>query len=183
MSGQKHAKIIPIQADVTDKASLLRAAEQIESEQGFVDLVVANAGIVGPGMARDLPAEPTLSQLRGQLLSWDTDALTETYAVNTVGIITTVAAFLELLDAGNKRSADDASRQKSQVVAVSSIGGFSRSPVGGWAYPSSKAAVTHLVKTMATKFVPFDIRANVIAPGCEYLPFSSTTFSQTTGFG
>ena len=150
---------------MTDKASLLRAAEQIKSEQGFVNLVVANAGIVGPGMA-GLPAEPTLSQLREQMLSWDTDSLTQTYAVNSVGVITTVAAFLELLDAGNKR--DDAPQQKSQVVAVSSIGGFSRSPVGGWAYPSSKAATTHLVKTLATKFVPFDIRANVIAPGCEY---------------
>ncbi|KXJ86534.1 hypothetical protein Micbo1qcDRAFT_190541 [Microdochium bolleyi] len=157
----KHGKLIPVQADVTDKASLLRAAEQIKSEQGFANLVVANSGISGPGMV-GLPAEPTLAQLREHLLGWDTDALTETYAVNTVGVITTLAAFLELLDAGNSKGNV---QQKSQFVAVSSIGGFSRAPVGGWAYGSSKAATTHLMKTLATKLVPFDIRANVIAPG------------------
>ncbi|KAH7025044.1 uncharacterized protein B0I36DRAFT_332445 [Microdochium trichocladiopsis] len=157
----KHGKLIPIQADVTSKESLLQAAEQIKSEQGFVNLVVANSGITGPGAA-GYPADPTITQLRDLMLSWDTAAMVQTYEVNVVGVITTIAAFLELLDAGNRKGNVV---QKSQAVAVSSIGGFSRRALGGYTYGSSKAAVMQLMKTLSTAWTPFDIRANVIAPG------------------
>lgn len=163
---QKHGNLIPIQADVTDKASLLRAAEQVAARHGFVNLVVANAGISGPGMA-GLPAEPSVAQLRAHLLSWDTDDMARVFAVNNVGVLATVAAFLELLAAGNTIREGFPHQQKSQVVAIASGAGFSRSPVGGFMYASSKAGVVHLAKTMATTFVPHDIRVNVIAPGCE----------------
>ncbi|KAL8860881.1 MAG: hypothetical protein Q9178_002636 [Gyalolechia marmorata] len=46
----------------------------------------------------------------------------------------------------------------------SSIAGFNRYVPGGYAYGQSKAAATHLAKQMAPQMVPYDIRANVIAP-------------------
>jgi NAD(P)-dependent dehydrogenase (short-subunit alcohol dehydrogenase family) len=72
-------------------------------------------------------------------------------------------AFLKLLDLGNKNGNV---KQKSQVIAISSIGAFNRVPLAGFAYSASKAAVIHLMKQFATALVPWDIRSNVIAPGC-----------------
>lgn len=161
---QKHGNIFPLQADVTSKESLQGAVDQVKEKHGFVNVVVANSGITGPGL-KGLPQDPSISQLRNHLLGWDTEELNNVFAVNNVGVINTVVAFLELLDAGNKKGN---LKQKSQVIATASVGAFNRSPVAGYAYGSSKAGVVHLMKSFATGLVPYDIRANVIAPGCEY---------------
>jgi len=73
-----------------------------------------------------------------------------------------IVAFLELLDAGNRKGNVE---QRSQVVATSSIGGYNRLPLAGFAYAASKSGTTFLMKQMATSFVPYNIRSNVIAPG------------------
>lgn len=82
--------------------------------------------------------------------------------VNTSAVYLCVVAFIELLAEGNKRKNAE---QLSQVIAVSSIGGFNRVPIAGFAYAASKAGTTHMMKQLATAFVPYDIRSNVIAPG------------------
>ncbi|XXH01864.1 T-complex protein 1 subunit zeta [Hypoxylon texense] len=157
----KHGNIRPIQGDVTSKEDLERAVAEIKSAVGYVNVVVANSGILGPSLQGITP-ETSLSDLRSQLLGWDTTAFTNTYAVNTTGVFNTIAAFLELLDEGNKRGN---LKQKSQVIATSSIGAYNRVPFAGYAYGSSKAAVIHMMKQFATGLVPYGIRANVIAPG------------------
>lgn len=81
----------------------------------------------------------------------------------------TAAAFLELLDAGNKRGN---LKQKSQIIATSSIGAFNRNPLVGFAYGGSKAAVIHIIKQLSSYLGQFDIRANVIAPGCKSSPLA-----------
>ncbi|KAF2805452.1 NAD(P)-binding protein, partial [Mytilinidion resinicola] len=80
-----------------------------------------------------------------------------------------IIAFLELLDAGNKKGN---LVQKSQVIATSSIGAFNRVPLAGYAYGGSKAGVVHLMKQFATTLVAYDVRSNVIAPG--YYPSELT---------
>jgi NAD(P)-dependent dehydrogenase (short-subunit alcohol dehydrogenase family) len=101
--------------------------------------------------------------------------------LNTTAVMLTTFAFLELLDAGNK---DDgglaAGRVKSQVVATGSAGAFFRRG-DSFIYNASKAATTHMMKQLATFLVPWDIRANVIAPGCEItfpIPISNPSFRQ-----
>lgn len=136
---------------------------EIKSAVGYVNVVVANSGVMGPTL-KGITPESSLSDLRSQLLGWDTGAFTETYNVNTTGIFNTVAAFLELLDEGNKRGN---LKQKSQVIGVSSVGGFNRIPFAGYAYGASKAAVVHLMKQFASGLVPYGIRSNVLAPGCK----------------
>lgn len=73
-------------------------------------------------------------------------------------------AFLDLLDAGNKKHNVP---QDSQVLVTSSIAGFSRFVASSFAYSTSKAAATHLVKMLSTTFaqLSFRIRVNLIAPG------------------
>ncbi|KAI2627739.1 NAD(P)-binding protein [Hypoxylon sp. NC1633] len=160
-STAKHGNIRPIQGDVGIRADLERAVAEIKSAIGYVNVVVANSGILGPTNEK-MPASPSLADFRSYLIGQDAAEFTNTYAVNTTGVYNTVIAFLELLGEGNKRCNF---KQKSQVIATSSIGAYNRSPVAGYAYGGSKAAVVHMMKQFATGLVPFDIRSNVIAPG------------------
>ncbi|TDZ32565.1 Short-chain dehydrogenase/reductase SAT3 [Colletotrichum spinosum] len=168
LRAQKHGNIRAIQGDVTSKADLERAAEHIKSAHGYVNVVVANSGISGPAL-RGLPPNPSVSEYRDFLWRWDPAAFTETFAVNATGVFFTAAAFLGLLAEGNGRGG---LKQRSQLIATSSIGAYNRNPMG-FAYGASKAAVVHMFKQLSTALVPFDIRANVIAPG--FYPSEMTT--------
>ncbi|KAI1820178.1 hypothetical protein F4861DRAFT_524044 [Xylaria intraflava] len=159
----KHNNIHPIVGDVTSKSSLASAAATIgELTGGYVNLVVANSGITGP-IITELPKDADLATFQNALAAWDTDDFNQTYATNATGVFNTVVAFLSLLDAGNKR--EDSPKQRSQVIAMSSIGAYNRIPAAGFAYGSSKAAVVHMMKQFASNLVPYNIRSNVIAPG------------------
>ncbi|KAI1501245.1 short-chain dehydrogenase/reductase [Biscogniauxia marginata] len=160
-STAKHGNIRIIQGDVASKADLERAVSEIKSAEGYVNVVVANSGITGPTLA-GLPKNPSISDYQNHLLNWNSDEFTNTYVVNAAGVFNTVTVFLGLLDEGNKCGT---LKQRSQVIATSSIGAYNRVPLLGYAYSSSKAAVVHMMKQFATSLVPFGIRANVIAPG------------------
>lgn len=103
---------------------------------------------------------------------------TQTAHVNVTAVFYTAMAFLDLLDAGNKRKNVS---QESQILVTSSIGGFSRQISNGYAYSTSKAAATHLVKNLSTSFSQygFHIRVNAITPG---LYPSEMTESNMSGF-
>ncbi len=146
---------------MTSKTELSRAVDQIRERHGHVNVVVANSGVTGPSMA-GLPPNASLSQFRAHLWNWDPEALNNNYAVNATAVFYTLVAFLELLDEGNRRGDP---RQKSQFIAVSSMSAYNRTSASGYAYGSSKAAVIHMVKQLATSLVPYGIRANVIVPG------------------
>lgn len=88
----------------------------------------------------------------------------KTFEVNTTAIWYTTVAFLELLDAGNKRG--NMRGMTSQVISVTSGGGFRKDEkVYSMSYTLSKAAATHLGKMFAHFLKDWNIRSNVIAPG------------------
>lgn len=111
-----------------------------------------------------LPKDRQLSvkEFADKMWEPDMDDFTQTFHVNVTATFYTAIAFLDLLDAGNKKHNVT---QKSQIVVTSSIAGYNRRVTAGYAYAASKAAVTHLVKQMATNFTPYMIRANALAPG------------------
>lgn len=174
-TSQKHGNIIPIQGDVTSKPDLERVAAQIQGESGHVNLLVCNAGITGPSFGPGVSVQPgpgkaSLTELQRDLWNVDPHKFAQTFAVNIGGVFFTIAAFLPLLDAGNKASGGESPvGVKSQVVVTSSAGGFNRVPAAHYAYGASKAGVTHMAKQFATTFAGYGIRFNVIAPACEYL--------------
>jgi NAD(P)-dependent dehydrogenase (short-subunit alcohol dehydrogenase family) len=141
----------------------------VKTEVGYVNLLVANAGIMGPRPLKASPGQspPTLSEFCAHALATPMDVFTDTYSVNTTAVYYSALAFLELLDAGNTVG-NMGANWKSQVIATSSIGGFSRLKGASFAYNSSKAATTHLMKMMATSLVPYKIRCNVLAPGSKF---------------
>jgi NAD(P)-dependent dehydrogenase (short-subunit alcohol dehydrogenase family) len=158
--------VIPLPGDVTCRESLLGIAKQVEAETGYINLLICNAGIMGPKPLKAAPGAPwpSLSEYRAHALETPMEEFTNVYAVNTTAIYYTTLAFLSLLDAGNNKNNMGADLG-SQVITTSSIGGFSRLPGASFAYNSSKAAVTHMTKMLATSFVPYGIRCNVLAPG------------------
>jgi len=157
----KHGNIIPLQGDVTKKEDLNRIVDSITKSDGFVNVVIANSGIGGPTLG-GMPPNPSLSQFKDFLYNMDTEEFTNTFHVNTSAVFFSIVAFLELLDAGNKKGNV---QQRSQVIATSSIGGFNRLPLAGFAYAATKSGTTHMMKQLSTAFVPYGIRSNVIAPG------------------
>ena len=171
----QEAKMIPLECDVSSKESLEAAASHIAKETGYINLLIANAGILGPNYeslaprAENDPKGP-LTLEEAQKALWDTpmDDFVNVYKVNVAGAMFCAVAFLNLLDKGNAKKNV---KQTSQIVVTSSIGSFHRSfQQAGLAYITSKAATTHLVKTLASFLVQFRIRVNAIAPGRKSRP-------------
>ncbi|CZT46107.1 related to 3-oxoacyl-[acyl-carrier-protein] reductase [Rhynchosporium secalis] len=157
----KHGNIIPMQGDVTKKEDLSSIADKITKRSGYLNVLIANSGISGPA-AKSLPKDASLSEWRDNLWPTEPQEFDQTFSVNTSAVWFSVLAFLPPLEEGNKKGNVE---QKSQVIATSSIGGFNRVPLAGFAYSASKAATTFMMKQFATALVPYDIRSNVIAPG------------------
>ena len=159
-----HGNIIPLVGDVTSKDDLKSIATHIEKDVGYINVLIANSGISAP-QSLGMTPETSLKDFQAKLWEQDNAAYNQTFAVNVSAVFFTVVAFLGLLHEGNMEGNVE---QKSQVIATSSIGGFNRNVPGGFAYGESKAAVTSLMKQLATQLVPYDIRSNVIAPGREF---------------
>ncbi|KAK5060032.1 hypothetical protein LTR84_009916 [Exophiala bonariae] len=162
--------IITIVGDVTSKESLVKAVEAVKIHTDTIDLLVANSGISGPSVATvDANQQPLpFEQLAKNMWAPDFDAVTSTFAVNLTGVHFTVAAFLPLLHEANKKRptpAADNFRPRPQIITTASVGGYNRRPLGNYSYGPSKSGVLHYTKQLATSLVPYDIRANVIAPG------------------
>tara|TARA_R110002060_G_scaffold24260_1_gene32989 strand:- start:784 stop:1530 length:747 start_codon:yes stop_codon:yes gene_type:complete len=156
--------IIPLVGDVTSKETLSFLVSTIKAEVGYINVLVANSGILGPQKSMPLTAESSIADFQKAYGEASFEDYASTFELNTVAVWFTVVAFLELLDEGNKKGNVE---QKSQVIATSSIGGFNRAVPGGFAYGQSKAATTHLMKQLATGLAPFGIRSNTLAPGCK----------------
>lgn len=158
-----HNNIVPIPGDVTSKQSLSSIVAHIKQEIGHINVLIANSGIGGPqeGSSATRP-DLSLEEFQRKLWSTSFEDYTQTFAVNASSVFFSIVAFLGLLHAGNEKGNVV---QKSQVIVTSSIGGYNRNVPGGYAYGQSKAAATHLVKQMATNLVPYEIRANALAPG------------------
>ncbi|QDS74439.1 hypothetical protein FKW77_006277 [Venturia effusa] len=156
--------VVPLVGDITDQESLKEMAGIVEEREGYIDVLIPNAGIMGPKI-KALSADCSIEDFVN--LAWKTpiSEFTETYNVNITGVYYTIIAFLTLLDKGNKRERKWNQDVTSQVVVVGSIAAFSRMKGASFAYNSSKAGVTHLCKLLSTYFGRWHIRVNVIAPG------------------
>ena len=156
--------IVPLPGDVTSQDSLQAAAERVRQEVGHIDLLVANAGMAGPGL-KGLNPRATPADFARSAWSTPMPEFDAVYQLNCTAVYYTILAFLGLLDAGNERRRPGEPR--SQVIATSSMVAFHRDPRYGFAYLSSKAALVSMIKSFATYGVAWRIRFNTIAPGRE----------------
>lgn len=130
--------VIPLYFDVTDEKSAKQAIMQIKKEQGRLDVLVNNAGVMRDAL---------IGMVNKELME-------EIFSVN-------VFAVMNMLQLANKLM----SRQQSgSIINLSSIVGIEGN-AGQLVYSASKGAVAALTKTAAKELAPNNIRVNAIAPG------------------
>jgi len=161
--GGQGREIVPIQVDLTDKASISKAVSEIEQQApNGINVLFNNAGVAGEGSregyeASDDPEKFSQQLLKSEFSEWETILKT-----NVIAQYFTAAAFLPLLSKGAKSTKGYAS----QIINVSSISGLLKSAGGGqFAYAASKQSMVQMTKVMAQEFLPLKIRVNQIAPG------------------
>jgi len=162
-AGRLGVRFVPI--DVTDDASVARAAADVGAREGRVDVLINNAGITG---RRAAAADLTGDDAR---LVFDT---------NVLSIVRVTHAFLPLLGKSDAPA----------VVNVSSgVGSFTlthdpdrvESTISAPLYPASKAAVTMMTMQYA-KALP-DIRFNAADPGYTATDLNGHSGPQTVTEG
>ena len=131
--------IIPVYFDVTDRIATRQAFIKIMKEQGRLDCLVNNAGIL---------VDTLITML-------DRATLRNIYEVN-------VFAVFEMMSYASRIM----SKQKSgAIINITSICGDEGGMRGQTAYSSSKGAVIALTKTAAKELGEFNVRVNAVAPG------------------
>jgi len=131
--------------DVSSRASVGEAFEQLEQSLGPCQLMVANAGIGGPTNARDLDLDLTL----------------KTFEVNTFGAIYAAHAALPgMLERGS-----------GQLVVVSSVAATRGLP-GSGAYSASKAAISTFWESMRVDLEGTPLVVTTLHPGFVKTPLT-----------
>jgi NAD(P)-dependent dehydrogenase (short-subunit alcohol dehydrogenase family) len=128
----------PLQADVTDPASVARARDAVLGAHGKVDGLVNNAGIL----------------IKETLLGESYEGWQRTIDVNLTGYFLCLKAFgAAMVEAGS-----------GSIVQIASLGG-SRPTIGAGAYCVSKAGVLALTKQAALEWGSSGVRVNAVSPG------------------
>jgi NAD(P)-dependent dehydrogenase (short-subunit alcohol dehydrogenase family) len=135
-------EVLPRQLDVSDKPSIERLRDQVESEFGRLDVLVNNAAILYDTWQRVLNA--------------DLNVVREAFETNTLGAWQMCQAFVPLL----RKS------QHPRIVNVSSEAGSLASMGSGTpAYNVSKVALNALTKMLASELRGDRILVNSVCPG------------------
>ncbi|WAH95297.1 SDR family oxidoreductase [Arthrobacter sp. MMS18-M83] len=127
---------IAIEADVTDRGSLLAAAERVKAEFGGTDVLVNNAGIM----------------LLGPFSSDQQDDYRQMIEVNLIGAITATEVFLDQLRDGG-----------GDLVNISSVAGRTARP-GNGVYAATKWGINGWSESLRQELQP-GVRVTVIEPG------------------
>jgi short-subunit dehydrogenase len=134
-------------ADVTDRARLRQAVEDLAEILGPVDLMIANAGVGVP-----TTLEPV-----------NIEVVEETIRVNVLGVVYAIDAVLPSM----------LMRKTGQIAAISSLAGYKGMP-GESAYCASKAAVNSYMEALRVQVRGRGITVSTICPGFIRTPMTST---------
>jgi NAD(P)-dependent dehydrogenase (short-subunit alcohol dehydrogenase family) len=132
-------KAIAIEADVLDRAAMVRAFDQAEKALGTVTILVNNAGVAHSTRATDLTEEEWRRVIGTNLdavFAWAQEAAKR------------------MLAAGKKGA----------IVNIASVLGFGVSK-GTIAYSTAKAGVIQMTKALGLELAFKGVRVNAIAPG------------------
>ena len=132
-------KIIPIYFDVTDRAAVRDAVIRIKNEQGRLDCLVNNAGIL---------VDTLITMLNRQTLR-------DIFEVNVFSVFDLMSFAARMMTKTKSGS----------IINIASICGEEGGMRGQAAYSSSKGAVIALTKTAAKELGQFNIRVNSVSPG------------------
>jgi NAD(P)-dependent dehydrogenase (short-subunit alcohol dehydrogenase family) len=141
-----------IPADLSSEDECQRLAGELANREDKLDILVNNAGATW--------GAPLIEQNDA---TWE-----RVYAINVKAVFHLTKFCLPLLQASG--TADDPAR----VINIGSIDGIQVPMLETYSYSSSKAAVHHLTRHLASKLAP-EITVNAVAPG----PFESKMMAAT----
>ena len=152
-----------IQIDVTNAESVLAAKEIVEKDQGKLDILINNAGVLGV-----LPQNPSATSI---------EDIQQTFDTNFFGVIRVTQTFLELLKkSDNPRISNITSGLGS--LTLHSDPTWKYSAIKGICYVPSKAALNAFTITLAYELRDLPFKVNSIDPG-----YTATDFNHFNGPG
>ena len=131
-------RAIALPADVTDVDAVSKAAAELRTEFGPIDVLIANAGIGG-------------SKAAAQLTAAD---VTKVINVNVIGVVNSTTAVIPEMVA----------RREGQLVVISSLAAYRGLPKSA-AYCASKAAVSAFAESLRVDLRGSGIDVTIIHPG------------------
>ncbi len=156
--GQHHGvETIPVVADLTDPEAVARAAGEIRARFGRIDILVncaggdiGKSGVTGPNAGK--PVNNNAVQI----------ALDDVRTVLDRNLMTCIYCCREV-------APEMMARKWGRIVNISSIAGL-HGQVNEAIYATAKAAVNEYSRCLAAFLRPYDVSANVVAPGPTLTP-------------
>jgi len=133
-------RLLALELDVTDRAAMTAAADQVEAAFGRIDILVNNAGVGIEGPLRE-----------ASFADWDFGL-----AVNLGGVVNGLQAFLPRIRAGGRGG---------HVVNTASLAGLVQMPSFMAIYAAAKSAVIALSEAIRDDLADDDIGVTVLCPG------------------
>ena len=133
--------------DVTDEEAVFRAADDLRSEFGHIDIMIANAGIGGNDE---------------ETRSYTPQAVKKVIDTNLLGAVNAVHAVVPQM----------VERGAGQIVAISSLAGFRGLPKSA-AYSASKAGMTAFFESVRLDVKHKGVDVTIIQPGFIKTPLTS----------
>ncbi|KAI1475900.1 NAD(P)-binding protein [Daldinia eschscholtzii] len=175
--GPQGGSIVPIKMDISSKDSVQGVVAEITQKDGFVNLLVNNAGI-WMGRVAAKPEDGLEAYSEAMLAESKDENWQKSFDVNCTSHYFVTAAFLPLLG----KAASGPTGKIGSVLNNCSVGGLLRTSHNGqFSYNASKAALIHLTRQMALEFSHdnINIRVNGIATG--YFPSEMATGASDDG--
>jgi short-subunit dehydrogenase len=137
--------VVPL--DVTDRAAVDAAADEVRRTLGDIDVVVWSAGYWEQFSAA----------------RWDADAFARHVEVNLLGLNNVLAAVVPRM----------AERRHGHVVGIASVAGY-RGLAGAEAYGATKAAQLNLLEGLRAALGRHGVRVTTVSPGFVRTPMTDT---------
>ena len=153
---QSNGECYSVDIDVNSEVSINNAFEKAENKYGEISILINNAGIA-----------ISKSSLKTSIEDWDNVINT-----NLRGVFACSKVFANRLITNNKPG---------RIINISSIA--AEIVLGNYlsSYCASKAAVSHLTKTLAFEYAKYNIQVNAIAPGYILTDLNRNFFETNEG--
>lgn len=133
---------LPLTVDVTDRAAIQAAADEVANQLGQADLVFNNAGV----------------QLISAIDELKVDDWQRQIDLNVTGVMNVIAAFIPHLTAAADRGEPADLINTSSIAATRILEKFS-------VYSGTKAYISHLTRLMRVELGQKNVRVSAIEPG------------------